>query len=155
MTSSLELRGLLQGVKHRKKFLSHTISWSGRCKVSFPLGFMWYLVKVLAVFFRFFGPPLRPNASNLTRQKSLFADEFLTQYLVGRNILGYWYLEKEMLTPLSCRSMILELLHVETKVAQAQHYDVIDGVIIAWSKRPARRVSVDISVAQKTGNVAI
>ena len=59
-----------------------------------------------------------------------------------------------MITPLSCRSMTSELLHVETEIAQAQHYDVIDGVITARSKRLARRVPVDISLAEKTGNVA-
>ena len=29
---------------------------------------------LLADFFRVLGPPLRPNVTNLTRQKSLFAD---------------------------------------------------------------------------------
>ena len=33
-------------------------------------------------------------------------------------------------------------------IAQAQHYDVIDEVIIAWSKRLARRAPVDISLAE-------
>ena len=56
-----------------------------------------------------------------------------------------------MITPLSCRSMTSELPHVETEIAQAQHYDVIDGVIIARSKRLARRVPVDASPAQKNG----
>ena len=52
------------------------------------LGFMWYLEK-----FVFELSLLRSNAFNLTRQKSLFAGGFLRS-TVGRNILGYWYLEK-------------------------------------------------------------
>ena len=54
-----------------------------------------------------------------------------------------------MLTPLSYRSITSWLLHVETVIVQAQHYDVIDVGIIARSKRLARRVPVDISLAQK------
>ena len=83
---------------------------------------------MLAFFFFFFlggvGPPLRLNAFNLTRQKSLFADGFFD--VVGRNILVP---TKVMLTPLSCRSITSWLLYVETVIVQAQHYDVIDGVI--------------------------
>ena len=42
---------------------------------------------------------------------------------------------KSMLTPLTllaaeCRYITSQLLHVETAIARAQHYDVIDGVII-------------------------
>ena len=59
-----------------------------------------------------------------------------------------------MLTPLSCQCMTSELLHVETEIALAQHYDVIDRVIIASSKRLAGRVPLDISLTQKTGNEA-
>ena len=29
-----------------EKFLPYTISWSGQCKLSFPLGLIWYLKKV-------------------------------------------------------------------------------------------------------------
>ena len=47
--------------------------------------------------------------------------------------------------------MTSELLHVDTEIAQAQQYDVIDGVIIARSKRLARREPVDVSPAQKNG----
>ena len=50
--------------------------------------------------------------------------------------------------------MTSELLHIETEIVQAQHYDVIDGIMIAWSKRLARRGPVGISLALKTGNVA-
>ena len=55
-----------------------------------------------------------------------------------------------MLIPLSCRSITSQLQNVETVIAQAQHY-IIDGVNIAWLMRLARRVPVDISLAQKTG----
>ena len=54
-----------------------------------------------------------------------------------------------MLTPLSFRSITSWLLHVETVIVQAQHYYVIDGVVIACSKRLAIRVPVDIFLAQR------
>ena len=89
---------------------------------------------------RVFGPSLRPNASNLTRQKSLFSPIVFHVVLIGRNT---WLLvpRKGMLTLLSCRFTTSQpyLLHVATVIEQAQHYDFIDGVI-ASSKRLARRV---------------
>ena len=39
-------------------------------------------------------------------------------------------------------------------IAQVQQYNVIDGDIIAWPNRLARRIPVDIPLAQKTGKTA-
>ena len=48
---------------------------------------------MLAVFWGVFGPPLlQPNASNLTGRNHFSPMVF--DVIAGRNMLGYWYLEK-------------------------------------------------------------
>ena len=53
----------------------HFVIWSMKVFVSIRFHVV-STKSMLADFFVFFGPPLRPNASNLTRQKSLFANGF-------------------------------------------------------------------------------